>query len=268
MRKIFFIILAITATSQVFGQQTKKDKKEEHRQKINALIRQEEEGVVTYTKHTAFGFKLTNDGYGGFLEIGRAQSIKKSLLFQLEIAERKNPKEDKQTNSFYAGPSLIFGKINFFYPVKLGVQQQILLGNKSNKNGVSITANFGGGISLGLLRPYYLDVFDTTKSPAARKSIRYEGADSNTFSSSSLLYYLQATGPTFGKGWGNLKVTPGAYAKAALRFDYGRYNEVLSAIEVGVTAELYAKKIPQLVFSTPKNLFVNLYVTIMFGKRK
>lgn len=268
MRKIFFIILSLAVTSGISAQQTKKDKKEEHRQKINALIRQEEEGVITYTKHTAFGFKLTNDGYGGFLEIGRAQSVKKSLLFQLDIAERKHGKEDKQTNPMYAGPSLVFGKINFFYPVKIGVQQQILLGNKSNKNGVAVTGNFGGGISLGLLRPYFLEVYDTTTSPIQRKSIRYESADSSTFSSSSMLYYLQATGPGFGKGWGDLKITPGAYAKAAVRFDYGRYNEIVSAIEVGVTAEYYAKKIPQIVFVAPKNLFVNLYVSLVFGKRK
>ena len=268
MRKIFFIFLAVAATSTSFAQQTKKDKKEEHRKRINALTKQEEEGVITYSKHTVFGFKLTNDGYGGFMEIGRAQSVKKSLLFQLDISERKHPKEDKQTNPSYAGPALIFGKINFFYPVKLGVQQQILLGNKSNKNGVSVTGNFGGGISLGLLRPYFLEVFDTTASPPQRKSIRYESADSNLFKSNSELYYLQATGPGFGKGWGNLKLTPGLYAKAALRFDYGRYNEVVSAIEVGVTAEYYTKKIPQLIFTTPKNLFINVYVSIMFGKRK
>jgi hypothetical protein len=267
MRKIFFIVLLVVASPVLFAQQTKQDKKEEHRQKINALIKQEEEGVVTYTKHTAFGFKLNSDGYGGFLEIGRAQSIKKSLLFQLEISERKHAKEDKQTNPTYAGPSLIFGKINFFYPVKLGVQQQFLLGNKSNKNGVAVTANVGGGISLGLLRPYFLEVFDTTNG--ARKSIRYESADSSTFSSNYLLINtLGATGPNLGKGWSNLKLTPGAYAKAAMRFDYGRYNEVLSAIEVGITAEYYTNKIPQMVFSTPKNLFVNLYFSLVFGKRK
>ena len=266
MRKIFFIFLAVAATTSLFGQQTKKEKKEEHRKKINALIKQEEEGVITYSKHTVFGFKLTNDGYGAFMEIGRAQSIKKSLLFQLDISERKHSKEDKQTNPSYAGPSLIFGKINFFYPVKLGVQQQILLGNKSNKNGVSITGNFGGGISIGLLRPYFLEVNDS--SIQHRKFIRYESADSNVFSDNKQLYNLQATGPNLGKGWGNLKITPGLYAKAALRFDYGRYNEVVSAIEVGVTAEYYSKKIPQLVFTTPKNLFINVYVAIMFGKRK
>lgn len=266
MRKIFFIFLAVTATSTSFAQQTKKDKKEEHRKRINALTKQEEEGVITYSKHTVFGFKLTNDGYGGFIEIGRAQSVKKSLLFQLDISERKHPKEDKQTNISYAGPALIFGKINFFYPVKLGVQQQILLGNKSNKNGVSVTCNFGGGISLGLLRPYFLDVNDS--SGQRRKSIRYESADSSLFTDNKSLYSLQATGPGFGKGWGNLKLTPGLYAKAALRFDYGRYNEVVSAIEVGVTAEYYTKKIPQLIFTKPNNLFINAYVSIMFGKRK
>lgn len=268
MRKLFFILLAVTATQTLFAQQTKKDKKEEHRKRINELIKQEEEGVITYSKHTVFGFKLINDGYGGFLEIGRAQSVKKALLFQLDISERKHPKEDKQSNPDYSGPGIIFGKINFFYPVKLGVQQQILLGNKSNKNGVSVTGNFGGGISLGLLRPYFIDVYDTTKVPLQRKSIRYESADSSLFSDNSQLYNLQATGPNFGKGWGNLKITPGAYAKAAVRFDYGKYNEVVSAIEVGMTAEFYAKKIPQLVYTTPENLFLNLYVSIMFGKRK
>lgn len=266
MRKIFFIFLAIAATPTLFAQQTKKDRKDEHRKKINAIMKQEEEGVITYSKHTVFGFKLTNDGYGAFMEIGRAQSIKKSLLFQLDITERKHPKEDKQTNPNFAGPALIFGKINFFYPVKIGVQQQILLGNKSNKNGVSVTANFGGGISLGLLRPYFLDVFDTVSS--TRKSIQYQSADSNLFTDNQKLYYLLATGPSIGKGWGNLKIKPGLYAKAALRFDYGRYNEVVSAIEVGITAEYYAKKVPQLVFTAPKNLFINAYFSILFGKRK
>ncbi len=268
MRKLIFIVLAVVSATVSFAQQDKKDKKEVRRQKINSLIKQEEEGVIAYRKHTIGGFKLTNDGYGAFLEIGRAQSINRALLFQLDIAERKHAKEEKQTNPLYSGPAIIFGKINFFYPVKLGVQQQILLGNKSNKNGVSITGNFGGGVSLGLLRPYFVDIYDTTKSPLQRRSIRYESADSNLFSNSDSLYYLQATGPNLGKGWSNLKLTPGAYAKAAVRFDYGRYNEVVSAIEVGITAEYYSKKIPQIVYVKPKNLFLNLYVSIMFGKRK
>ena len=268
MRKIFFILIAVSFNNLLFAQETKQDKKEARREKINALVKQEEEGVIAYRKHTIFGIKLLSDGYGAFVEVGRAQSITKSLLFQLDIAERKHQKEDKISNPQYPGPSVIFGKINFFYPIKLGVQQQILLGNKSNKNGVSITANYGGGVSLGLLRPYMLDVYDTTKSPLQRKSIKYESADSSLFTDNSQLFYLQATGPNLGKGWNGLKLSPGLYAKAAIRFDYGRYNEVVSAIEVGITAEYYAKKIPQMVYSPYRNLFCDAYVSFMFGKRK
>ncbi len=268
MLKIFFIFLTMAFAPSLFAQQTKTEKKQDRQQKINALIKQEEEGVITYAKSTAVGFKMINDGYGAFLEIGRAQTVKKSLLFQFDISERKNIKEEKQTNPQYAGPALIFGKINYFYPVKLGVQQQFLLGNKSNKNGVSITGNVGGGISMAFLRTYYLNVYDTAGPLLYRKAIKYQSADSTLFTNNKDLYNLQATGPNFGQGWNDLKLTPGAYAKAALRFDYGRYNEVITAIEVGVTAEYYTKAIPQVAYSKYEQLFLNAYVTIMFGKRK
>ena len=92
MRKIFFIWIAVVSALTAVAQKTKKELKDEKKQRINALIKQEEEGVIAYRKHTVYGLKLTNDGYGAFLEIGKAQSIKKSLLFQLDIAERKHQK--------------------------------------------------------------------------------------------------------------------------------------------------------------------------------
>lgn len=281
MRKLFFISLTVLSTLPALAQMTRQEKKDERKQRINALVKQEEEGVIAYHKQSVIGFKLTNDGYGGFYEVGRARSIKKSLLFQLDISERKHPKEDKQTN--YSAPSspFIYGKINYFYPVKLGVQQQLVFGNKTNRNGVSVTGNFGGGLSLAFLRPNNLLVNDLKKGN--RKEIRYESndstlissigqpkyvADSVLFTDGNLLSYLQVSGSGFGKGWGPLKITPGLYAKAALRFDYGQYNEMVNALEVGLTGELYSKKIPQLVYTAPTQYFVNLYVSIMFGKRK
>lgn len=266
MHKVLFFCIAISLGLSASAQKTRKDRKEERRQRVNALIKQEEEGVIAYRKHNVFGIKLTNDGYGFFYEHGRAQSIKKALLFQLDFSERKDPKEKKQANIFAPASPFIFGKINYFYPLKLGVQQQILFGNKSNKNGVAVTGNFGGGLSLGLLRPYYLEVNDTANG--GRKAIKYDSADSTTFTDSDQLSGLFVASSGFTKGWGEIKVRPGAYAKAALRFDYGSYNEVVSALEVGLTGEYYFSKIPQLVFSKQRNLFVNVYVALVFGRRR
>ncbi len=266
MRKILFIGLALLATLPSFAQKTKKERKDERRQRINELIKQEEEGVIAYHKHTAFGLKLTTDGYGGFFEVGRASSIKKALLFQLDISERKHRKEDKQTNLAIPTSPFVYGKINYFYPVKLGVQQQILLGNKINRNGVSVTGNIGGGLSLGLLRPYYLEVNDIQNQ--RRKYIRYESADSSTFISPGELQSLNVSGSGLGKGWGDMSIVPGAYGKIGLRFDYGKFNEMLNAVEVGVSAEIYSKKVPQVVSSEYKQLFVSAYVAVMFGRRR
>ncbi|MEO6489135.1 MAG: hypothetical protein ABIO04_04270 [Ferruginibacter sp.] len=264
MKKLFLLALTVIFCLPIIAQETpRQSKKEKRRQRINAIAKQEEEGVIKYKKHTAFGVKLTSDGYGGFFEIGRAQSVKKGLLFQFEITERKHPKEEKQQVPFLSTSPFIYTKINYFYPVKIGVQQQFLLGNKGNKNGVSITGNIGGGLIAGLLRPYMIEVFKTED----RKFVRFDSPDSSDAADflDPNTYY---GGPNLGKGWKYLKVTPGIYLKPAVRFDYGKYNEMVSAIEIGVSGEFYSKKIPQMVYSKQRQFFFSAFVAIMFGKRK
>jgi hypothetical protein len=264
MKKLFFTLITasfiLPALAQTNSQNVKRTKREERQQRIDAMAKQEEEGVITYKKSFAGGLKLYNDGYGGFLEIGRAKSISKGLLFQFEISERKHAKEEKQQNPF-TGAQLIFGKINFFYPVKLGVQEQFLLGNKGNKNGVSVTANIGGGAIVGLLRPYMVRV---VKSDNSEAYVGYNSPDSAYFLNPGNII----SGPSFGTGWNKLTVTPGLYIKPAVRFDYGKYNEMINAIEVGVNAEFYSKKVPQIVYTKQNQFFISGYVSILFGRRK
>lgn len=252
-------MIVISISFHAVAQDSRQNRQEEKRQHINSIIKQEEEGVITYKKSFAFGIKLISDGYGAFLELGRASSVKKALLYQLEFSERKSVKEQKQNSYFSNSVSYIYGKENFVYPVKLGVQQQILLGNKLNKNGVAITGNYGGGVSMALLRPYYVQV----QNGNGIDYIKYNSKDSLQFLSGKIY-----GGPGLSKGWNELTVDPGLYAKAAVRFDYGAFNEIVSAIEVGVTGEYYSKKIPQMVYNPEKQFFFSGYVTIMFGKRK
>lgn len=263
MKQLFILLASVTFSYTAFAQEPQKSgrqsRKDDKRAKINAQIKAEEEGVIAYRKHFAVGIKLTTDGYGVSFEKAYARSVKNATLFQLEITERKHQKEEKQSNPNAPTSPIIYGKINFFYPIKLGVQKQFLLGNKSNKNGVSITGNIGGGFSLGLLRAYEVEV----EKNGERKFIRYDSEDSLLFRSGP--YY---GGPGLSKGWNNLKMTPGVYAKPGLRFDYGRYNDLLAALEVGVIAEYYTKGIPQMFSTKEKKFFFSAYVAVLFGKRK
>jgi hypothetical protein len=263
MKQLLFVLATIAISFTAIAQETqpsnKRTRKEERRNRINAQIKAEEEGVIAYKKHFAVGLKLTTDGYGVFFEKAYSKSVKSAMLYQLEITERKHQKEEKQSNPNAPTSPIIYGKVNFFYPVKLGVQKQILLGNKSNKNGVSITANLGGGLSLGLLRAYEVEV----DKNGQRTFIHYDSEDSLLFKTGP--YY---GGPNLGKGWSNLKMTPGLYVKPGVRFDYGRYNDLLAALEVGVIGEFYSKKIPQMFNTKEKQMFISAYIAVMFGKRK
>jgi len=267
MKNLFLYTLVLMLISNSLSAQIKyqdrKSKRNEKNKRINAIIKQEEEGVIHYKTHFAGGFKLVNDGYGGFLEFAKSQSVNKALLFQFEIDEKKHSKEEKITNPYINSAPFIYGKMNFFYPLKLGVQQQFLLGNKGNRNGVSVSCNFGGGIALGILRPYLFEVLqegDTTTAFLPSNEV---------FNDSTYVNQVNIIGgPGLGQGWNKMKMIPGVYLKSALRFDYGKYNEVVSALEIGASLEYYSKKIPQMIAIKQDQLFLGVYLSLIFGTRK
>lgn len=257
----FILILVISVSHAQDTAMHKLSRREERTRRINAIIKQEEEGIITHTSHSAVGLKLVSDGVSAFYEYGKAQTVDRMLLFQFEIAERKHPKEEKVQNDYSPTAPVIYGKVNYFYPVKLGVQEQLLLGNKGNKNGVSVSANAGGGISLGLLRPYLVEV---EKSNGVYEYVGYNSPDSLLFLNPNYI----VGGPNFNNGWNQLKIVPGLYLKAAARFDYGRYNEMINALEIGLSGEYYFKKIQQMVDIKQYNYFIGAYVSMVFGRRK
>ncbi|MEO7312351.1 MAG: hypothetical protein ABIX01_18255 [Chitinophagaceae bacterium] len=245
---------------------SKTEKKAEKKERVNKLIKQEEEGALVYQKQNVFGFKLATDGWGAFFEKGFMKTVERANLFSLEIGERKSNREQKipgeNTNGGSFGSSYIYGKQNNFYLLKLGVGQSLLLGGKGNKNGVAVSAIYGGGLSLGLLKPYYLKVIDNS----TEKQIKYMG-DKSRNDTLFLESHAIGSGGIF-KGFGELKIKPGIFLKAALRFDYGKYNEMVSAIEAGINAEYYASKIPILVDVKQRRFFLNAFIAIEFGKRR
>src|SRR5215203_2952727 len=96
------------------------------------------------------------------------------------------------------------------------------------------------------------------------RTIKYSVQDSALFLGQTI-----TGGGGFGKGWGEIKIKPGIFAKAALRFDYGRFNESVNGLEIGASAEFYASKIPiMLLRSKDRQIFIQAYLAIIFGKRK
>jgi hypothetical protein len=241
---------------------SKEERKEQRREKINALIRQSEEGVLIYRKQTIFGIQGRTNGYGLLFELGRQQTQRRTTVYRIDLTEIKHQKEEKLPSggTLVFGNPYIYGKRNNFYQLTLGFGQQYMLGQKGNKNGVAVSAVFTGGLALGLLRPYYVEVEDGNGEV---RTIKYSEEDKDLFLGNTII-----GGGGLGKGWNELSVKPGGFVKSSLRFDYGRFNEVVSGLEVGLSLEFYGEKIPIMVDQKDRQLFFQGHIALLFGRRK
>jgi len=264
VKKLSITVLLATLCTGLFAQDStkKNEKKEARRQKISNLIKQDEEGILVYKRQTIVGGQFRTNGYGGFIELGRMKTVRKTNIYRLDITEIKHAKEEKLPNGgIVFGNPFIYGKLNNFYQATLGFGQQYILGQKGNKNGVAVTAVYSAGLALGLLRPYYLEVQDP--SGGENLIIKYSQKDSSLFLGNTII-----GGAGIGKGWSELKIKPGGFAKMGMRFDYGRFNEVVSGIEIGVSGEFYSSRIPILFAQKEKQFFFQAYIAMLFGRRK
>ncbi len=270
MKKLFLSILTLVIfvslqaqDSSSVSQQAPRNRKNAKKERIQNLMKMEEEGDLIFNKHTIFGIKLATDGYGLYFEKGKFKTPRKTLLYQFELNEKKNNKEHKITTSpdGFNYSSLVPYKLNNFYIFKAAVGEERLIGGKGNKNGVSVTALYSGGVSVGLLKPYYINVQNTVTQRTTHMTFPELLNDT-----SAVDQVTGAAGPFV--GWGHLSVKPGLNAKTAMRFDYGRLNQTISAIEVGLTGEYFFGKIPQVSLVPQKSFFFNAYVCLLFGSRK
>jgi len=267
VKKLLLFTVTLIIAAQLFAQNDSTQnysnprvKKAAKRDRINNLMKMEEEGDIIFNKHNVFGVRLATDGYGIFFEKGKYKTNTRTLLYQFELNEKKDGKDHKVAAAGYNGydfNSVVVGKLNNFYQFKVSIGQQHLIGGKGNKNGVAVTGLYSGGLSLGILKPYYIDVQDQYGNQFQAKYPQV--VDSGYLP-------LGAAGVTV--GWNEVQFKPGLNAKTAVRFDYGRFNENITAIEVGLTGEYYFSKIPMMYMVPERNFFFNAYLSIMFGKRK
>lgn len=271
---IFSIPLMVAAQDN--KAKDRKIKAAEKKERVNQLIKQEEEGALVFQKQSTFGINLNSDGLGFTYEHGKYKTITKTNLWWLSLGERKDPKQYKQSNTFassgsggvgivFFGNSYVYGKQNNFYFLRAGIGQQKTIGGKGNKNGVAVSGIYGGGLTLGMLKPYYVQVTNSTGSGTGTKDIKYSDTTATVFLDPTAII----GGSGFGKGINEIKFVPGVSVRAALRFDYGKYNETINAIEVGINAEYFSQAMPILVgVNDTKKFFFNGYITVNFGRRK
>jgi len=223
-------------------------------------------------KELSFGVRLNTDGWSFFSDLGKIKSDdeKKSDMFhnvrlwQFEIEEKKDPREVKSSNeqpgvTTAAATPYIYGKINNFYAVKVGLGFRRMIAGKPDPGSVSIHWVGVGGITAGLLKPYYVN----SSYNGEVQAIKY-----TTQTAAAFLDPTTITGSAgFGKGLSEIQVVPGIHLKTGLHFDFAPNRKTVLAVETGMNLEAYTQGIQLMALQNSKSILYNLYVSFQFGKR-
>lgn len=223
-----------------------------------------------YDTELSFGIKVSTSGWGVMSDLTKSINSEKDRLYYFEINFLKNPKELKKVNEYSAAISIdspkpfVYGKQNSFFAAKAGYGNKYLLGEKAEKNGFQIKFDYVFGPTIGFVKPYYLDVwYDDDADESYTMPTKYSPETASLFIDATRIYGYSG----FGKGFNEISIIPGGFAKTGLNFDWATYDDFVKALEVGIGAEVYIKDVPIMITEHNKPYFVYLYLSLQFGKK-
>lgn len=230
------------------------------------------------SKEFSGGFRLTTDGWGIFVDKGYILSNEGKLhdqlynvrYFTLELAEHKDPKQIRLTPSDQSAGSdnrpYIYGKTNNFFTLKAGYGYRKMIAGKPEPGTVSIHWVNSGGFALGMLKPYYIDGYIPQDNGGNLVPATFKYTDETKEEFLDQPWIRGAAG--FGKGIDEIEFVPGIHFKTGLHFDFAASRKTLLAVEVGANVEYYTQGINIMANQDPRNVFMNLYGSFQFGRRK
>lgn len=172
---------------------------------------------------------LHSRGLGLGYRTGRIRSIDKSTYWDFEFSYIRSQKQVKLFN-WYSGAILVYGKLGDLFVLRGGYEVERRIFGKPYWGGVELRWLYGGGASLGLLKPYY--------------------------ENHSFWYSI-----------GETKIRPGVYVKGGMSFEIGSSRSFAQAIEVGAMAECFPQGIELMAQNPTEYVILTLYLSYNFGSR-
>ncbi len=248
--KLIFILAVCLPFFSVLAQDTSKDKQQD---------------VIRYKEFT-LGVKLHTQGYGVVLNSGKILNIRKKNLWEIEFQEVKHPKEQKVQSYFTSDGSTnryIYGKRNHFFNLNFLIGRERMITEKLRKKGVSFSYLYKFGASLGILKPYYLELVDDFGAFTTTIE-RYSPENSNKFLDPTKIIGKGG----FGYGFNEARLVPGGVLKVGMEADWASDNQIIKALEAGLMINAYYKDVPIMAESDNQFIFINLYMSFKLGNRK
>ncbi len=200
---------------------------------------------VFFRNEKSFGISLNSDGIGFGYRGAKRIDYRNKRLFEIDFGTLKHPKEYKISNPYTTGGNFVFGKLNSTFYLRGGIGHQHELYKKADLGGIAIRYFYSAGPVLAIYKPiYYRVLYAVSSTDYVIKEEKFNSA----ITMATEIYGRAA----FSKGFDEIKVMPGIYAKGGFNFEYSKEDKVIHAVEVGAQVNAFPKEIPIMATSTNK----------------
>jgi hypothetical protein len=238
--------------------------------------KQEEEpnkGVI-YNKETTFDLRMHTRGLAVGLNFGKLRTYYLTRFYHIGIGELRNHKENRTSlDQAGVGSSVsrpfVFGKQNNFYALRFGYGEKRYFSEKAKRKGVAVGISYQGGLSMGVLKPYYLNLYATENTGPFTSTVTVRYTEENAAAFLNPWNIFGAAPWT--RGLGEIRFLPGIQTQVAVHFDWGAFDEYAKAVEAGIMLDLYFRDVPIMVDQPGienRPFFLNLFINLQFGKRQ
>lgn len=229
---------------------------------------------VLYNTEKIFDMRVHTSGVILGYKTGKLKSYYNTSYYNFELGYIKDSRERRQNKTIsFPGEgissSFIYGKQNHFLNLRVSTGGKRFLSEKTRRKGVAVGFVYEAGATIGLLKPMYIEVIRNNQETFEPEliEIKYTEETADDFLAFDDIY----GGTNFFKGLSETDITVGAHGKLAGHFALGAFEETVKAIEAGIMVDIFPSKVPILVERGEVDnrfLFINLYLSLQFGKRK
>ncbi len=230
-------------------------------------VQAQEQELYDYNQEFIWGInKNTNSGLVGGLagKFGRRIKGEHFQTFGLEIVNVKHPKELRQVSQL-SGNTYILGKSNYLFSIRPQYGQEWTLFKKAPQQGVQINAILAGGPTIGIVKPYYVQVSRGGGRPGDNNPavVPYNPNPPYSHNRANII----GAGP-FLKGIGESEINIGANIKAALSFEFGTFKNDVTGFEAGFQLEAFSKKVELVPSAATRSIYPSAFIMLFYGYRR
>lgn len=211
------------------------------------------------TRDYSVGLNLNTSGWGFAFDYNIQKNYKYKKSFGFLITNIHHPKEYKVLGTL-GSKGYYYGKLNSLLSFRPFYGGKRLLFKSVRENGVEISYKWGVGLSLGIVKPVYVEINVIESGNLIHQSERYDPLKH--------YYGLIYSRSPWAKGLAESKIATGVFVKQGISFNFSTDRNGLNGGELGFMVDYYPiNKIDLMYLQKNNNLFASLYLQFNLGKK-